>query len=390
MFSRGSQSGYVLLVDVGSGSVGLAITGPDQNLGPIWEYREQVPLKVTTSVQESGKAVVTAIVNAIFALENYGRTALTEHAKSVKITNIQVTVSAPWSYTVARTVRYSQDESFTITEELLRELATAAADQAMEEFSAEHSLQELGVTETSRTTLDTHANGYRITSPNKQTATQLAVTHVSTLVREDIVASVKEMQTKLFPHATVSVTSFMLANYYVTDSLQPVGTDFCLVDITNEATELGIVRHNALQYVTHIPYGRTSIAREVAAATKAPLHEAFTGLRTLSQEKKLHDDIAATLAAYQELLIELFKETGDRLSIPKRIFLETDTSLGEFFSPLIDAAGKEASKSNVLVHITTPKFIQKGKAGGVYTDTPLAVAAAFFHTKDQRPFFEYL
>ncbi len=390
MFSRKSSSGYALLIDVGSGSVGLAIVAPTPGDGPIWTHREHTPLKVTESVGESSKAVVTAIMNVMMAFEGEGRSALAAHNKRAKITTVQATISAPWSYTVARTVKFEKDEPFVITQELLKQLATTAADQAMDEFEEKHPLKDLGVQETSRTILDTHANGYRVATPNKQTAQHLSVTHVSTLIREEIVASLTDMQQKLVPAADLEITSFMMANYYVTDALQPTGVDFCLVDITNEATELGIVRHNALQYSTHVAFGRASIAREIAKATKLPLHDAFTSMRTLHTQEELHDDIKATLEAYQAHVVELFKETGDRLTIPKHVYLEADAGLADFFAPIIDAAGKEASKGNVLVTVTTPDLLNPDPQTPKNHDVPLAIASRFFHTKADRAFFEYL
>ena len=390
MFSRKSKAGYGLLVDVGSGSVGLAIVEQRGSSAAIWTYREHTPLKVTESVGESNKAVVTAIMSAMLTFEGEGRAALADHSRSAKIDYMQVTVSAPWSYTVARTVKFEKDEPFVITQELLAQLAKTAADQAMGEFEAKHSLKDLGVKETSRTILDTHANGYRVAKPNKQSAQQLSVTHVSTLVREEIITSLTEMHSKLLPKSDLNITSFMMANYHVTDALQPSGVDFCLIDITNEATELGIVRHNALQYSTHIAYGRASIAREISKATGVPLHDAFTSMRTLNDQEEIHEDIKIALKAYKTQIVDLFKETGDRLTIPKHIYLEADTGLGEFFAPIVDSAGKEASKGNVLVTVTTTDILQTDPNKPKPTDVPLAIAARFFHTKADRAFFEYL
>lgn len=390
MFSRNSSSGYALLVDVGSGSVGLAIVAPTESATPIWFHREHCPLKVTQSVTESSKAVITTIMNVMMVFESEGRVALAKHNKSAKIGTVQTTVSAPWSYTVARTVKFEKDEPFIITAQLLAQLATTAADQAMEEFEQKHSLKDLGVQETSRTILDTHANGYRVATPNKQSAKQLSVTHVSTLIREEIVSSITEIQQKLVPAADLHITSFMMANYYVTDALQPTGVDFCLLDITNEATELGIVRHNALQYSTHASFGRASIAREIAQATGVPLHDAFTSIRTLADQNKIHTDVKAALQAYQAQIVELFKETGDRLSIPKHIYLGADAGLGEFLAPIVDAAGKEASQGNVLVTVITADLLHTDPESQKQTDIPLAIAARFFHTKSDRAFFEYL
>ena len=387
MFSRGKSGGYALLVDVGSGSVGLAVCADAENADFIWSHREHCPLKVTESIGESSKAVVTALMNAMLIFETEGRPALSSHDKSGKITTIQATVAAPWSYTVARTVKFENDEAFVITEQLLSNLASTAADQAIEDFSSEHSLESLGVQETSRTILDPHANGYRITEPNKQEATKLHVTHVSTLIRSEIVESLKKMRDKLFTEVPLEVTSFMMANYYVTDAYQPAGVDFCLVDITNEGTELGIVRHNALQYSTHLPFGRASIAREIAAATQVPLNDAFSSIRTLHKQEDLHKDIEKTLKSYQAKIVELFKETGDRLTIPKHIYLLADAGLTDFFAPIIEAAGKEASRGNVLV---TPDIIENMAESQKPSDMALTVGKSFFHTKDNRAYFMYI
>lgn len=390
LFSRGAASGYTLLVDVGSGSIGLAVVAGDSKADFVWSHREHTPLKVTDSLNQSSKAVITAIMNALLIFESEGRPALLARDASARITTIQATVAAPWSYTVARTVTFSNDEPFVITKDLLENLAKTAADQAIAEFSAEHSLTSLGVQETSRTILDAHANGYRITTPNKQQATQLCVTHVSTLIRKEIVVSLTKLQEKLFAEVPLEITSFMLANYYVTDAIQATSDDYCLVDVTNEATELGIVRQNTLQYSTHIAFGRASLAREVSAATEVTMHEAFTSIRTLHQQENLHDDISAALAAYQDQLILLFKETGDRLTIPKHIYLQADAGLADFFAPIVERAGKAASKGNVLVTPLTPSKLKYDGTLSVSTDTALLVAKSFFHTKPSRTYFFYL
>jgi hypothetical protein len=270
------------------------------------------------------------------------------------------------------------------------QLATAAADQAMEEFETKHSLADLGVQETSRTIIDIHANGYRIRTPKKQSAQQLSVTHVSTLIRDEIVQSIQEMQSKLLPSATVNLTSFMLAYYYTMDAIEPAGSNYCLVDITNEATELGIVRHNSLQYCTHVAYGRASLAREIATATNLPLHDAFTSLRTIQQKPDINTDVEKALTEYQNQITNLFKETGDRLTIPKHIYLLADAGLGDFFTPIIESAGKSASKGSVLVTVITPDMFITNNNHSKQTDTPVAIASNFFHTKSNRTFFEYL
>ena len=393
MFFRGKNDRYGLLVDIGSGSVGLAVCQSADQTQPniIWSHREHVPLREIESVGDSSKAIVTTLMHMMMEFEGVGRTALNQHQQGAKITTVQATVAAPWAYTTTRTVKFEQDEPFEITKDLVADLASAAGQQAIDEFGQQHSLESLGIAETSRCALDTYANGYRLTEPNKQEASILSVTHATTLVRTEIIEAIKEMNDKLFGSTELQITSYMLANYFSTRLLMPDIYDACLVDITDEATEIGIVRNGSLKYSTHVAFGRASLAREISAATKVPLHEAFTTMVNYDQaDKSEHEELLEIYTAYTNRVQELFKETGDRLTIPKNIYLETDTGLETFFLPMIEKAAESASKGKVkitLIKDSLQKLPQKDQSSN---DTPLLVAASFFHTSDERSHFEYL
>jgi hypothetical protein len=269
----------------------------------------------------------------------------------------------------------------------VQDLAIAAGQQAIEEFGQQHSLESLGISETSRCALDTYANGYRLSTPNKQLASEVTVTHATALVRTEIIEAIQEMNQKLFGSAKLQITSYMLANYFATRTLIPHVYDVCLVDVTDEATEIGIVRDGSLQYSTHVTFGRASIAREVAAATSIPLHEAFSSFPT-KEAIAANQDLQTIFDAYTDRIKDLFKETGDRLTIPKNVYLQTDTSVETTFLPLIMTAAKTASKGSVQVTSIKDVLLQPKEQN--CTDVPLVIAASFFHTSGKRSHFEYL
>lgn len=353
----------------------------------IWEHREHIPLRNIESVSDSSRALVTSLMNCMMEFEGSGRVALESYSPGAKITTMQATVAAPWAYTTTRTIKYNQDEPFAVTKHLIQDLATAAGQQAIEEFGQQHSLESLGISETSRCALDTYANGYRLSAPNKQLASVVSVTHATALVRTEIIEAIQEMNQKLFSAAELQITSYMLANYFATRELIPHVYDVCLVDITDEATEIGIVRDGSLQYSTHVAFGRAAIAREVAAATKVPLPEAFSSFpdkETIQSNKELQ----AIFDSYTNTVKDLFKETGDRLTIPRNVYLQTDRSVESAFHPLIVAAAKAASKGTVQVTSITEVLSQRHQQTA--SDIPLIIAASFFHTSGKRSHFEYL
>lgn len=389
MFSHSSNERYGLLVDIGSGSVGLAVchSSDKKSAHIVWSHREHIPLRDIESISDSSRAIVTSLMHNMMEFEGQGRAALDTYRAGAKITTVQATVAAPWAYTTTRTVKYNQDEPFEVTKHLVQDLAIAAGQQAIEEFGQQHSLESLGISETSRCALDTYANGYRLVEPSKQEANTVSVTQATTLARTEIITALNEMNQKLFGSTTLQITSYMLANYFATRTLIPHVYDVCLVDVTDEATEIGIVRDGSLQYSTHVAFGRASIAREVAAATKTPLHEAFSSFPT-TEAIAANKELQTIFTAYTDQVVELFKETGDRLTIPKNVYLQTDTSVEAAFVPLITSAAKAASKSSVKITSVKDVLLQPKEQN--CTDVPLVIAASFFHTSGKRSHFEYL
>ena len=181
MFSHKSSDRYGLLVDIGSGSVGIAVCHSTDQKSPhiVWSHREHIPLRNIESISDSSRAIVTSLMHNMMEFEGQGRAALDTYRAGAKITTVQATVAAPWAYTTTRTVKYNQDEPFEVTKHLVQDLAIAAGQQAIEEFGQQHSLESLGISETSRCALDTYANGYRLSSPNKQLASEVTVTHAT-------------------------------------------------------------------------------------------------------------------------------------------------------------------------------------------------------------------
>jgi len=389
MFSHKSSDRYGLLVDIGSGSVGIAVCHSTDQKSPhiVWSHREHIPLRNIESISDSSRAIVTSLMHNMMEFEGQGRAALDTYRAGAKITTVQATVAAPWAYTTTRTVKYNQDEPFEVTKHLVQDLAIAAGQQAIEEFGQQHSLESLGISETSRCALDTYANGYRLVEPNKQEANTVSVTQATTLARTEIITALNEMNQKLFGSTTLQITSYMLANYFATRTLIPHVYDVCLVDVTDEATEIGIVRDGSLQYSTHVAFGRASIAREVASATNIPLHEAFSSFPT-KEAIAANTELQKIFAAYTDRVTELFKETGDRLTIPQNVYLQTDASVEPAFIPLITSAAKAASKSSIQVTSIKDTLLQPKEQN--CTDVPLVIAASFFHTSGKRSHFEYL
>ncbi len=190
---------------------------------------------------------------------------------------------------------------------------------------------------------------------------------------------------KIVPKAEVEYFSFMYLFYRTLKNLHPDTSEICLIDVTNEATEIGIVRDNILKYTTHTPFGMYSLAREIAEICKIPKEEAFSYLKSgrdlqdgsFTEQMLAEVDIA--LNAYEDKIAELFKQTGDTLAIPKTLFLHTAKATEEFFSKHLKNAAKKATTTNHSIHLFTSEVLE----GIDIDDTALGVSAYTFHTRER-------
>lgn len=403
---KGSTERIGAIIDIGSASVLVSIVSSiDGRPYPhiIWSHREHAPLRNIDSLDQSAKAVMTALMNALMALDVDGRRALHEYKRGSKIGVLQCTIAAPWSYTVTKTINYSQEEPYAITENLIEELLRTAVQKIKQELGSNESASELGLTVITRATMDMLANGYRVRVPNGERTNELSISHASVVAQQYLVNQIKDLQQKMFGEAESNLTSYMLAFYCVAHDLYPDTYDTCLVHVTYEATEIGIVRDGTLRYSTHTPFGAFSLAREISNITSTPLYEAFQYLHADDPYEFLENlpdsqrnEVELVFESYTARINELFKETGDDLSIPKRILLHADLKSEKFFRDIIDKAARRSLKSDPIIKMVTPNLFetlthgQHAQKPDELEDTAMLVSAQFFHKGDHLRFFEYL
>jgi hypothetical protein len=394
------------IIDIGSASVLVAVVvsrASDAAPTIIWSHREHAPLRSADSVEQSAKAVMTAFMNALLKFDGEGRQALSHYRHTARISEVLCTIAAPWSYTVTKSINYAQDEPFEINPNLIEELVRTAFQKTTDELTENDSMNNLGLTVISRITLDVQANGYRIKHFEKEKAKALALFHASAVTQQYLINMIDDMKKKIFPGALSRKISYILALYHVTQRLFADMNDVCLVNITYEATEIGVVRDGVLQYSTHTAIGSFSLAREISEITSVPLYEAFGYLHTEKPYSFMdalpsnqREAIEAVFETYIERVAALFHETGDDLSIPKRIYLHADLMSEPLFVDLVEKAAKRSIKSDPLIKLITPKILKAvteqtpDKKTPNFNDTAMLVSAQFFHTQNQESEIEYV
>ncbi len=397
---------YGVLIDIGSGSVLVSIIASDPaKTYPdiIWSKREYTPLRHINQVADSAKSVMTSLMNVLMTLDSEGRKTFFEKTGQHKLHNIQVAISAPWSYTVTKTISYQNNEEFEVSFTLIEELLRTAQQKAQEEMLENEKVNNLGLEIVARTTIQVMANGYPVEITGKQKALSLKVAEASAVVQEYLIKAIDDLQEKVFPSTNLKKYSFMLPYFYIIRDLNSTTSEYCLIDVTYESTEIGIVRDGVLNYCTHTPYGSFSIAREISNTLSVPLAEAYGYLCNqdfssyiIKYTEKQKKEIEQIIESYRMHLAEIFKETGDSLSIPKRIYLHSDLKTESFFNKQIAEAAILATGAQHAVYDVTTELLTKHYPNEIANalkaseqDTALLISAQFFHSLHLHDKFEH-
>jgi len=375
-----------IVTDVGSSSVGVALIciHPEGPVETIWAHREYCIIHEDATATVQLKQIKTAITNAYLELHQMGLRALKESGHDSHISEIQMVVSAPWSFTISKTISLKDEKPFTVDHKLINELVAAAKKQSELVLDTNKLTKTLGLKLTHEDVLGVNINGYAVKEPLEQEGNEISLSFAETAISEDVSSTLINTAEKFFPKAKITMYSFMYVFYVTMRNRHPNTSEVCLIDVTGEATEIGIVREDILQHTTFNPNGIHSIARELATLTGITKQEAYSYMKddpqTLAERlpAKFHDKVLETIDHYQEQVTNMFNRTGDALSIPKTIFLHTDFYTETFFVYQLEAAAAKATGKKHAVHPITAKAL------GVSTDVDagLLISINFFAQRE--------
>jgi hypothetical protein len=388
LFGKNSpQSECGIVIDIGSGSVGIAIVYSEnivERMEVIWYHREYARITDERKPSEALKDISTVLVNALLELGSNGLKTAHSYDPGLAIRYVQVALSAPWAYTVTKTINYEDEHPFLVDEHMIKELLSAAKKETLATTVDGKVIEELGLRTIAEETVNIEINGYSIQDPYGQSGRSVTISHITAVAEEKLLATLEDSMQKILPKASIDSYSFMYLFYRAIKDLHPHTSEICLIDITNETTEIGIMRDNVLKHTTYIPLGLYSLAREIARICDIPKEEAYAYIKDgrsiadgpWSDEKK--QNVEKVFEEYETKMAELFAETGDALSIPKTLFLHTSKNTEDFFSDRINAAAKKATGATHIVHLFTSELIGNMDV----EDTALALSVYNFHTRE--------
>jgi hypothetical protein len=375
---------YGVLFDIGSESVGVAIVESNRdNEYPTVIFSHRVHMRITKMTLTSSERLRymrEALFSASLIISRDGIQALTLHDKHARVSDILITVSAPWSHTLSRNVHYEGEKDLKVTRALLDDLVASAESEISTHLAKIDNDAELAYEVVERATVDVRINDYPIKEPLGLHGKEVSLMHVTGIIPADILDAVREVEEKIFPSTKVRSHTFLLVLYCILRELFTEHDALTIVHVTGESTELGIVENGTLIESISIPYGLNTIVRSLMSKKDQTMKEIHSELllyheNNLAAERS--KEIESHLTEYKKMLIErLQSETLRRF--PGNAFVLAPLSFTELFKDVLAPVIKD--ELNIKTEILTLKAdVLSMSAEGGTEDTNISVASRFFH-----------
>ena len=284
--------------------------------------------------------------------------------KEKRISNVLVALSSPWFIPKIKHLQISKNSLFTISHDFIDEILEKEEGIFIEELKKEDGNKKESFDVIEKSIVNLKINGYilkknigKITK-NFDAYLRISVVESEFLRRvDDIVQKYIHISSKKTVFHTFPLISFSVARDIFSNN-----SNFILLDVTGEVTDLTLVQNDSVVAVSSFPSGRNYIIRKIATSFNTTFELAESTLR-LYISKKLEDDgikkleevitqIEAEWAVYFEnSLLEL----SPQMVLPYKFYITADSDVSEIYKNYMSLSKTDTTsvirRNMELIHI---------------------------------------
>lgn len=382
---------YSILVDIGSGSVGVAVVESDGNHDEpliLYTHRERIRITKSKTEEDLIRTLREALLAATLELSSSGMKALASHDPHGRIDHVDVLYASPWCEVITRIIALDHKESFKTTSDMVETMIDEALKHAGSPAHEQAIFESTGKAVIHRAIIDSMVNGYPVTSFTGQEANELKIAYMTELVPQVVRDTLSEAEKNLSAHAPLVERSFVAATYCVSRRLYPDERDALLIEVTGEATECAVIEDSVLYENFSALFGVHSFYRLVGDKLGTIEEEAASHVRDFLQQTAradVREVIMQARESYKKQLEKVFDAIREEYALPNDLIITLDADTAPLFAPLIEeayATCRSEHTTHMLDHEALEPLVLYANAA--IHDHYLSIGAFFFHTKHRK------
>lgn len=264
----------------------------------------------------------------------------------ISIEKIYVILAAPYYLSHTANIKYRENNSFTVTPELVANLLKDYRKSA-DPVSQDHEVSKIGEKPKilSERIVALSLNGYHTSAPYGKKASAIEISVFRTEISSEVCPAVSREINK-YSNAPIFFEPLSLAVYVALRDNVHFEKDFIFVVVGTEVTEVSIVRNFTLLETVSFPFGKHSLVRHLSRELSTPeemiLSEISIYIRgeSLESRKKEMESVISTAGKKWFLFFERAAASFSNAStVPSNIYLVADSESRSLFQSFLETDG---------------------------------------------------
>lgn len=332
-FSKKNKESYSLVFNIGSGSVSGGIIKFTEKSGVDITYyaKELIPFQQEVSVSKHMDFMKTTVTTLAQRIRTEGlKKIVTKKGSDFIVDRVFYVFASPWSASQVKTIRVKEPKPFKITEAYLSNLIDAEEKKFQVDIAQSGKIIEKKI-------IQVNLNGYTVTDIYNKIAKELEISVFFTIVPEDILQAVEDSVSKVFTIKNIWCHSSSLAMFSVIRNLFPHKEDFIHLDISEEITDISIIKDGIMTNGATIPLGRNHFIRELSKSLKVtePIADSMIKMQCGKNNDELatlNISVAMDTAAlgWISSISKVLESFREKTYVPQPIFLIANCDLTHF------------------------------------------------------------
>jgi len=385
LFSFGTKEEVVLILDIGSSSIGGALVKMRKKDTPeiIELVREEIAFQEDLNYKRFLDDTIKTVQKVVGKMVSN---------KKNRPDHIHCIFSSPWFIAQNRTFTYKKQEPFTVTKKLIDHIMA----EEIEEFknTAKDSIPGIKSSKTNVRAIevkitDFYLNGYEVNSPYNKKTKELKVSFFASVCSEKVYDMFNDAISGAAHNDLVSYHSFPLVAFSALRDISATPDNFMLADINGEITDIMTVRNGSIIETTSFPLGRNFAKRWLMKKFGTSKDITASKLKLYLEDKldeKTKLEVEAVVGylemEWNKSLKEALKLSSYEYLLPQNLFVISDDTYIPLFSRFLSSPELASfNRSNKPFRVTSLKAPLLGqvpvKKGMVYRDTFLLLETIF-------------
>jgi len=342
---KSSKNEINLIIDVGSGSVGVAVVSvcSSPSVTPEIFYTNRKEIKYYGGL--NSRRFLFSMISAFEeALNDVQKNFISISKNKINIKETHCFFSSLWHISQTRVLINENRKDTKITKSLINEIVekeskifeTSTLKSGIN-ISAENDVQII-----EEKIMQIKLNGYETSEPYSKIAKTLEINFFISAVSKKVIEILEESFFRFFNNKIIQYHTFINTAFVALRDINPTINDYLFLDISGEVTEIAIIKNGVLFDSISFPFGKSSIIRKLSeslgtnreeAVSRALLYKSNNLIKT--KDSKISKIIKDLMKEWHKMFDISIKQLLSNIALPQVIFFMSDDDINQLVGDFI-------------------------------------------------------